>query len=76
MGIGLGIFFIAVGAILYFAVDAHVNGIDLAVVGIILMVVGAIGILVDLLVLAPRRRSSTTVIERPRARTTRSTDTY
>ncbi|MFP5326256.1 MAG: DUF6458 family protein [Acidimicrobiia bacterium] len=45
MGIGVGIFLIAVGAILTFAVDLHTSGIDLSVVGVILMIVGAIGIL-------------------------------
>jgi hypothetical protein len=48
MGIGVSIFFIAAGAILTFAVDATVSGLDLDVVGIVLMVVGAIGLLVSL----------------------------
>lgn len=45
MGIGVSIFFIAVGAILTFAVNASVNGINIATVGVILMVVGGIGLL-------------------------------
>ena len=48
MGIGVSIFLIAVGAILTFAVETEVSGIDLDVVGIILMVVGAIGLLMSL----------------------------
>ena len=44
MGIGVGIFLIAVGAILTFAIDVQANGIDLDVVGVILMIVGVIGI--------------------------------
>jgi len=57
MGIGVGIFLIAVGAILAFAVEASVQGIDIEVVGVILMIAGAIGIVLDLIVFAPRRRS-------------------
>ncbi|MGZ6615778.1 MAG: DUF6458 family protein [Solirubrobacteraceae bacterium] len=48
MSIGLSLFAIAVGAILKFAVTAHVAGISLATVGVILMVVGAIGLIVSL----------------------------
>ena len=73
MGIGLGIFFIAVGAILYFAVNADVNGLDISTVGIILMAVGALGILIDLLVFMPRRRT-TTVVDAPTSTVTRESD--
>ena len=48
MSIGLSLFAIAIGAILKFAVTAHVAGISLATVGVILMVVGAIGLIVSL----------------------------
>jgi hypothetical protein len=63
MGIGVSILLIAIGAILAFAVSVTVSGIDLATVGVILMIVGAIGLVVDLLIWAPRRREyrSTTV---------------
>jgi hypothetical protein len=73
MGIGVGIFLIAVGAVLAFAVDASVNGIDIQTVGVILMIVGALGVIVDLVIFAPRRRTvvddgaatrSTRVVER------------
>ena len=57
MGIGVGIFLIAVGAVLAFAVDASVNGIDIQTVGVILMIVGALGVIVDLVIFAPRRRT-------------------
>lgn len=57
MGIGIGIFFIAVGAVLAFAVDASVSGVDIQTVGVILMIVGALGLLVDLVIFAPRRRT-------------------
>jgi Domain of unknown function (DUF6458) len=49
MGIGVSIFLIAVGAVLAFAVDAEVSGLDIQVVGWILLVVGAIGIVLSLL---------------------------
>ena len=48
MSIGFSLFAIAIGAILKFAVTAHVAGISLATVGVILMVVGAIGLIVSL----------------------------
>jgi hypothetical protein len=54
---------IAVGAILTFAIDATVSGIDIATVGVILMIIGVIGLLISLLYLAPRRRAA--VVERP-----------
>ena len=57
MGIGAGIFLIALGAILAFAVDASVSGIDINVVGWILMLVGAIGLLLTLFIWGPRRRA-------------------
>jgi hypothetical protein len=56
MGIGAGIFLVAVGAILTFAVDVTISGLDIAVVGVILMAAGAAGILLDLTIFAPRRR--------------------
>jgi hypothetical protein len=45
MGIGVGIFLIALGAILAFAVDWTVGGLDLHVVGWILMIVGVGGLI-------------------------------
>jgi len=44
MTFGFSLFLIAVGAILAFAVNLHVRGIELDVVGYILMAVGAIGL--------------------------------
>lgn len=49
MGTGFSIFLIAVGAILTFAVDATVSGLDIDAVGVILMIAGAIGVVVSLL---------------------------
>lgn len=49
MGIGVSLILIAVGAILTWAVNATVSGLDINTVGIILMVVGAVGILLSLM---------------------------
>jgi hypothetical protein len=43
MGLGVSLILIAVGAILTWAVDAHVSGLNVTAVGIILMIVGLIG---------------------------------
>jgi len=48
MGIGVGIFLIAVGAVLAFAIHVTTSGVDLHTIGIILMVVGGLGVLVSL----------------------------
>jgi hypothetical protein len=49
MGIGTSLFLIAVGAILKFAVDDDMGGIDLATVGLILMIVGIVGLVIALI---------------------------
>ncbi len=54
MGIGVSVFLLAIGAILTFAVDASVSGLDIAVVGVILMISGAIGLLLTMLVFGRR----------------------
>ncbi|HVV74588.1 MAG TPA: DUF6458 family protein [Mycobacteriales bacterium] len=61
MGIGVGLFLIAVGAVLTWAVNATVSGVDINTVGVILMIVGAVGLVLDLIIFAPRRHSSRTV---------------
>lgn len=66
MGLGVGVFLLALGAILAFAVHASVSGLDLAVVGWVLMGAGLLGIALELFLLAPRRRV-TTYAERPLA---------
>jgi membrane-bound ClpP family serine protease len=60
MGIGTSLFLIAVGAILYFAVDANVSGLEISTIGIILMVVGVIGLLISLFMLSSARRGAAT----------------
>jgi hypothetical protein len=59
MGIGTSLFLIAVGAILYFAVDANISGLELSTIGIILMVVGVIGLLISLFLISSARRATT-----------------
>ena len=49
MRIGLSIFLIAVGAILRFALETSVDGINLGTAGVILMAVGALGLLISLI---------------------------
>jgi hypothetical protein len=44
MGLGVSIFLIAVGAILTWAVNATVSGLELNTIGVILMIVGIIGL--------------------------------
>jgi hypothetical protein len=56
VGIGVGLLLIAVGAILAFAVNAEIQGLDVQVVGWILMIIGIIGILLDLMLWQSWRR--------------------
>jgi Domain of unknown function (DUF6458) len=63
---GTSLFLIAVGAILYFAVNATVSGISITTVGLILMIVGVIGLVLSLFMMS--RRRATVVEERPVSR--------
>ena len=63
MGIGVSIFLLALGAILAFAVDFTVSGLDISVIGIILMVCGAVGLLLTMLVFGRRDRDRGGVAE-------------
>lgn len=62
MGIGVSIFLLALGAILTFAVEASISGLDIQVVGVILMAAGLIGLVLFLAVFGPRNRTGTTVV--------------
>jgi hypothetical protein len=64
MGIGISIFLIAVGAILYFAVSATVSGLSIATVGVVLMVVGALGLLTSFVVLSSASRGTRDTVVR------------
>jgi hypothetical protein len=57
MGIGGSIFLLALGAILAFAVNADISGIDINVVGYVLMLAGLIGLIVTLWYWNSRRRT-------------------
>ena len=60
MGIGTSIFLIAIGAILYFAVNADVSGLEISTIGVILMIVGVLGLVISLFFLGSARRGPTT----------------
>jgi hypothetical protein len=49
VGIGVSIFLIAVGAILVWAVNASVSGLELDTIGVILMVVGILGLVLSMI---------------------------
>jgi hypothetical protein len=66
MGIGVSIFLIAVGAILAFAVNFDVSGVDINVVGYILMIVGLIGLIMTAFIWGPRNRGRSDVVEERR----------
>ena len=48
MGISVSLLLIAAGAILTWAVETEVSGLDINTVGVILMVVGLVGLLLSL----------------------------
>ena len=49
MGIGVSLLLIALGAILAFAVNAEVSGVDVQTIGWILLVVGIVGAILSML---------------------------
>ena len=49
MTIGTSLFLLAVGAILKYAVEDSISGVNLSTVGLILMIVGVVGLLLSLL---------------------------
>ena len=61
MGIGASLFLIAVGAILAWAVDFTISGLELDTIGVILLVVGCIGLVLSMLFwssFSPYRRTT------------------
>lgn len=70
MGIGVSLMLIAAGAILTWAVDATVSGVNIHAVGVILLVVGIIGLVLSMIFWSSwggfgrDRETNTTVIER------------
>jgi hypothetical protein len=73
MGIGVALILIAAGAILAFAVDASVSGIDITTVGWILLIVGIAGALLSMMFWSSwggfggRHRETVVYDDRPRA---------
>ncbi len=49
MGLGVSLFLIAVGAILTWAVNASVSGLELTTIGVILMIVGVLGLVLSMI---------------------------
>lgn len=63
MGIGGSIFLLALGAILAFAVNADISGLDINIVGYVLMLAGLIGLALTLYFWNSRRRPAAPVVE-------------
>lgn len=63
MGIGSGLVLLAIGAILAFATNVELSGINLDVIGWILMIVGAVSLMITFLYWRPRRRAREAVVE-------------
>jgi len=67
MGIGTSIFMIAVGAILYFAINVDISGLELSTIGLILMILGVVGLVISFFMMSQASRRGV-VTERPVAR--------
>jgi Domain of unknown function (DUF6458) len=75
MGLGVGFLLAAVGAVLAFAVNATVSGVNIHAVGWILLIVGIIGVILSMIFWSSwagpgyfgsgRRRTTTYVDEGP-----------
>ena len=65
MTIGGSIFLIAVGAILRYAVDVTVSGIEIQTIGLILMIAGVVGLVIGLFLLTQTRRGVVVYADRP-----------
>jgi hypothetical protein len=79
MSLGAGIFLLAVGAILAFAVTVDLAWIDLQIVGYILMIAGALGIILGIFLIARRRRTvtrSATAVDPATGEAVRRDETY
>lgn len=77
MGIGLGIFLLVVGAILAFAVEYSIAGVDLTTIGYILLAGGVLSLLIGLVM--HTQRTNTThreVVDRHEDRDVRHRDEY
>lgn len=79
MRIGTAIFLIALGAILYYAVNRkNVEGVEIDTIGVILMIVGVLGLIISLIfefAVRDRDRGRAVVEEHP-VRERRPRDRY
>lgn len=66
MGIGVGIFLLALGGVLSFAVSDRISGVDLTAVGYIMMGAGALGLAIALVMNSQRSHTSHTTVEERR----------
>ena len=66
MGIGTSLFLIAVGAILYFAVNATISGLEIATIGLILMIIGVVGLVISIVFLNSASRDAGRTVVRER----------
>lgn len=67
MTLGGSIGLLVIGAILYFATEWSMAGIDMDVVGVILMIAGAVGLILSMFYWGPTRASTTTTVVDPHA---------
>ena len=56
MTIGASIFLVALGAILKYAVDVTVSGIEIQTIGLILMIAGVVGLVIGLFLMTQTER--------------------
>jgi hypothetical protein len=68
MAIGTGIFLLAIGAILRFAVSVQTDGFNVHTIGLILMGAGAATVVLTMLFFGGRRGDGTTVATGPDTR--------
>ena len=66
MTLGTSLFLIALGAILYWAVDFSISGLEIHTVGLILMIVGIIGAILSMIWMSRATRRTTIVRDRDR----------
>jgi Domain of unknown function (DUF6458) len=64
MSLGASLFLLAAGAILYFAVEAEVAGLDIDAIGVILMIIGAIGLVFSIVWMSRTRAAGTRTVVR------------
>lgn len=63
MGIGISLTLLAIGAIVAFATNVDLAGVNLNLIGWIIMITGAVSMLLTIFYWRPRRRAREAVIE-------------